>query len=123
MRKVFIPNQRAHESERDFFKSQANKKYNNKVERNKKKFEELQAHYNGLLSDMVQVAMNQISPEISPEEIEQICLVGEKEWKKICANVRATSSIIRLKNEAFRDCLIQSLVEKYPQAVATKPQA
>lgn len=122
MRKVFYPNKLAHSSERDFFRMQAKQKYNEKVDRNKKKYEELTVHYNGLLADMVTVAMEKISQELSPEEIEEICLVGEVSWKKICANVRATSSIIRLKNEAFRDCLIQSLVKKYPQSVATKPQ-
>jgi hypothetical protein len=123
MRKVFYPNKLVHKSEEGFYRNQATQKHKEKVERNKKKFEELLAHYNGLLSDMVQVAMDKISPELSPEEIEEICFAGEVSWKKICANVRATSFVIRLKNETFRDCLIQSLVKKYPQAVDTKPEA
>lgn len=123
MRKVFIPNQRVHKSDEQFVRNQFKQKHEDKEKRRSEKYKELEIHYRGLLSDMIANAMSQITPELSPEDIENICAAGEKAWKTICSNVRATNNVIRLSNDTFRNNLIMALKEKYPEADQQKTES
>lgn len=112
-RKVYQPNKRAHISEANFYRTLAQKKYDEKVKRQEEKYKQELAHYDGLCNDLVNLAKSKINSDSTPEDIQQYFNTGEAAWKIICARVRKTSSVIALRNDAFKIKLVEELDKIY----------
>jgi hypothetical protein len=112
-RKAYQPNKRAHKSEEGFYKDLAQRQYVEKVKRQKEKYDKEVIHYNGLLDDLVKLAMSKINSDSTPEDIQQYFNSGDAAWKIICARVRKTSSVISLRIDAFKFKLVDELDKKY----------
>lgn len=112
-RKAYQPNQRAHKSEEGFYRELAQKKYVDKVQRQKEKYDKEVIHYDGLLNDLVKLAMSKINSDSTPEDIQQYFNTGDAAWKIICARVRQTSPVISLRIDAFKFKLVAELDKTY----------
>ena len=65
------------------------------------------------INDIVKLTMSKINSDSTPEDIQQYFNTGEAAWKIICARVRKTSSVISLRNEAFKTKLVEELDKIY----------
>jgi hypothetical protein len=87
-------------------------KMNNRNEFLKKKFASDKAYYDGKLESMVMSTLSVIDRDTTPDQLQNILKVADKEWKGICSRARQTNKHISLHTQALLQMVIYNLQKR-----------
>jgi hypothetical protein len=120
--KQFFKNEQHQKQLNSLYRRSNMKKYDDKVKRQKEKFDRDVLHYEVLLDDMIKHCMSQINAMSTLEQINELASIGDSGWKIICARVRKTNSVLKLNIDAFQQNLRMELLKVYePNLPSNEP--
>lgn len=87
---------------------ESNLEQNKKV--NEEKFEKEKEYINNKLIEMVDATLSVIDKETTPQQLDDMLRMGDKEWKKFCAIQRTRK--IKVPIEMYTQTMIANLINK-----------